>query len=158
MRPRFSSGLVLGLAIGMPVGALIVLFALPPRGGADPEQEQAIAALRSDVSVLLEKNAQAGDAVGSQLREALGQLAQEREQTQAKLAQFDELAAKVSANLARIETRIEALDRQARVAPQATAPAPAQPLVPAPAPDRYPERTQPEPDFPRERRYDDRWE
>jgi septal ring factor EnvC (AmiA/AmiB activator) len=154
MRPRFSSGLVVGLAIGMPVGALLVLFALPPRGGSNQEQEQAIAALRSDVSVLLEKNAQAGDAVSNQLRDTLGQLAEERERVKTQMGLFEELAASVSANLAKIETRIDALDRQARA--QAPAPAPAaQPA--APAPNRYPERTQQE-TLPRERRYGDSWE
>lgn len=149
MRPRFSSGLVLGLAIGMPVGALILLFALPHRAGMSPEQQRDFAQLQSDVTAMRESTATGGEQLEGELRDALGQLAQERERTKTQIGLFEELAAQVSANLAKIETRMEALERRAQ---QAAQPAPA----PAPA-NRYPERA-PADSYPRERRYDDRWE
>jgi len=148
MRPRFSSGLVVGLACGMPVGALVALFALPPRGGLSLEQEQALTALRGDVEALRETSAGAGHALGNELRDALGQLGQERERVKTQMGLFEELAAQVAANLAKVDTRLEGIERRSNEP------------APAPAPERYEGGTQPD-TYPRERpprRYQENWD
>ena len=140
MRPRFSSGLVLGLAIGMPLGALVVFTALPPRGGLNEEQQQQLEALRGDVEAIREAGTAAGASAGAEMRDALDQLAQERARTKSQIDLFEELAGQVSSSLAKVESRLEALESQAREQPR----------------QRYqPPAGNP---YPRERRYDDRWE
>jgi len=121
MRPRFSSGLVLGLAIGMPVGALVVLLALPPRSMQTAEQAREVAALRADVESLREAGAGVAPALSNEVRDAIGQLAQERDRVATQLGLFEELANQVSAGLARVQMRLDALERRAPAAapPQA---------------------------------------
>lgn len=112
MRPRFSSGLVVGLSVGMPVGAMLVLFALPPRGGMGAEQVRELTALRTEIEALRESSGGAAQAASVEVRDALGQLAQERERVQTQLGLFEELANQVSASLARVQMRLDALERR----------------------------------------------
>lgn len=116
MRPRFSSGLVVGLAVGMPIGAIMVMLALPPRGGMTAEQVREIALLREDVEALRE--ASAAPATGdAEVREALAQLEQERGRVTTQLGLFEELANQVSGGLARLQMRLDALERREAAPP-----------------------------------------
>lgn len=112
MRPRFSSGLVVGLAVGMPVGALLVLIALPPRGGMSADQAREMAALRSEVAAMREAGSGSAQAAGIEVRDALAQLATERDRVNTQLGLFEELANQVSASLAKVQMRLDAVERR----------------------------------------------
>lgn len=142
MRPRFSSGLVVGLACGLPVGALIVLFVLPPRSPTSEQHTQAIEALREEVAVLREKPPTAGSGAAEiALQDALTELTKDRESTKAQLDLFRELANQVSANLSKVEKRLDSIEQSAdqarRAANQRPAPRYGSPQQAPAEPRRY---------------------
>lgn len=115
MRPRFSSGLVVGLACGLPLGALLALFALPPRGGDPQQQAQELARIQADLTALRESAAKGSTTANRDLQEALAQLGEERERTVKQAQLFEELATQMSSGLGKIEKRLETLENRPTV-------------------------------------------
>lgn len=116
MRPRFSSGLVVGLAFGLPIGALLALFALPPRGGDPVKQAQEMAQIQADLTALRDSLAK-GSNVERGLQDALAQLGEERANTVKQAQLFEELASQMSASLGKIEKRLESLEARPAAEP-----------------------------------------
>jgi hypothetical protein len=128
LRLRFGSGLILGLVLGIPTGALIALLLAP----APPASDHA-AATTLQVQELTRKLEAAKD---------------ERQRADTQLEQFQKLAEQMTASFNNLEQRFKALqeellqrqarDQQAPAAPVAAPPppasAPAAALPPAAAP------------------------
>ncbi len=93
-RLRFTSGLTLGLALGVPAGALIALLILPPRA------ENHAVATSLQVDQLTRK-----------LEEANG----DRQRMQQQLEQFQKLADQMTSSFNTLEVRFKALEEEQRV-------------------------------------------
>ncbi len=93
-RLRFTSGLTLGLALGVPAGALIALLILPPRA------DNHTVATSLQVDQLTRK-----------LEEANG----DRQRMQQQLEQFQKLADQMTASFNTLEARFKALEEEQRV-------------------------------------------
>jgi len=126
LRWRFSSGVVLGLAIGLPLGAIIALMAAPSRNSMDAEQ------VKAQMEALTRRLEAAQQDVLRPTREEVTELTrrlQEHDEAEAVLREQAKRAEELSRAT---QGRVDALERNARVAP------PAQPVVQreaAPAPE-----------------------
>ena len=94
LRPRFASGLTLGLALGVPSGAVIALLILPPRV-ADRSGATAL-----QIDVLTRKLEAAND---------------ERQRMEQQLQQFQKLAEQMTNSFNTLELRFKALEEEQRV-------------------------------------------
>ena len=94
LRPRFASGLTLGLALGVPSGAVIALLILPPRV-ADRSGATAL-----QIDVLTRKLEAAND---------------ERQRMEQQLQQFQKLAEQMTNSFNTLELRFTALEEEQRV-------------------------------------------
>lgn len=122
LRLRFSSGLMLGLVAGVPLGALIGVLMLPARG------------------------TDAGAATSLQVIELTHKLEaakEDKERAERQLEQFQKLADQMTATFKSLEQRFNALEeserrrdaqRQPASQPEVKAPEPTAPAAPTPPP------------------------
>jgi Asp-tRNA(Asn)/Glu-tRNA(Gln) amidotransferase C subunit len=124
LRLRFSSGLLLGLVLGVPAGVVIGLLLLPPRG-TEP-------GAASNLQII-------------ELTRKLEAMQEDKERAARQLEQFATLAEQMTASFNRLELRFKALEdeqrlRDAQPTPRATAAI----VVPTPtAPEAAPEGDEP---------------
>ena len=116
MRLRFSSGLTLGLALGLPTGALLALLLTPSR----PAEPNGATALQ--VQELTRKLEAAKEA---------------RDRADGQLEQFQKLAEQMTTSFQSLEARFKALEAEqatprAAAPPTATKPPPSAPPPPTP--------------------------
>lgn len=130
---RYSSGVILGLAIGLPLGALIALMAAPTQRGG----EQAMTTLQiQDIS----------DKVSAGIDRQIRPMRERIEELGRRMAEFDEVRADGKDQEGRIEdvlramqARLDGIEQRAAARPQAAQPA----APPAPEWGRYEAREQP---------------
>ena len=93
-RLRFTSGLTLGLALGVPSGALIALLILPPRAA----EHNVATALQLD-----------------QLTRKLEAANEDRQRMEQQLDQFEKLAEQMTSSFNTLELRFKALEEEQHV-------------------------------------------
>ena len=128
LRPRFASGLTLGLALGVPSGAVIALLILPPRV-ADRSGATAL-----QIDVLTRKLEAAND---------------ERQRMEQQLQQFQKLAEQMTNSFNTLELRFKALEeeqrvREARAGDTRASPPPTPTAAPAPTAVEHPPDANPQ--------------
>lgn len=122
LRLRFSSGLMLGLVAGVPLGALIGVLMLPVRG-TDPGAATSLQVM--------------------ELTHKLEAAKEDKDRADRQLEQFQKLAEQMTATFKSLEQRFNALEesehlrdaqRQPASSPAAKAPEPTAPAAPTPPP------------------------
>lgn len=118
MRWRFSSGVVLGLALGMPLGALLVILAIPSRttSSAPPVTVQQL----DDLGRRLES---AQENAGRPLRDKLDELTRQLGQTGEANAALQAQVVKTDEMLRATQARLEAVEQRLNRPVQPSAPA-----------------------------------
>ncbi len=125
LRLRFLPGLIVGLLVGLPLGAIVAVLAFPPSRG-----ESAATAVEIQ-----------------QLSRRLEQAEQDKQALNRQLDDFRKMAERMTASFTDLTQRFNSLEKEMRaaeqappppstptVAPAAASPPPSSPSVPEPAP------------------------